>query len=287
MKQLVVGNSFFSDFSDKLYFSVFQKYNSNSLIRFFILCSYSDLWQLSATIVVAMFLIGLIGLFFYFSFQFQEKTLTTNSAKFEEKGYSEDSASSESQEQFEEESSEDSTDSEEAALFSRNIDNFFADLVFDRVLAHIVNQVDAWTFQARFSGSNLIVMCYLRPELYSNLTRPLVGSLVRLEYNYYSFGSKGYGYYIIQVIDSNIKEGAPWRWNYVYAEVIGEDEDRGKRVVYARLLESEEVVLCQVYDYLRDTIIEKDYLVYLEVNERNRTYFIVEIVERCDSGGIP
>ena len=174
-------------------------------------------------------------------------------------------------------SSEDSTDSENGAFW----DNLFRDLVFERVLACIINQVDSCIFQARFCGSDLIVTSYLRPELCSNLTKLVEGSLVRLEYNY-SFGPRVY--YIIQVINSQIKKG-PWIWNTVYAEITGEEyqyEEEDDRILHARLLESGEVVRCKVFDHLRNTMIQKRDLVYLQVNEKNRSYFIIEIVHRYE-----
>jgi len=163
-----------------------------------------------------------------------------------------------------------------------NVNDPFPDL--DRKLAHIVDQLDYRTFQARFCETDSIVTCYLRPELYSNLTRLPTKGLVRLEYN------SGFGprvHYITQVIDSKIKEGSPRAWNTVLAEIIGEDEEMGERILYASL-EPEQVVPCKVFDYLRDAFIRDGDILLLEVNETNRSfYYIVEIIIPYDSLGIP
>lgn len=104
--------------------------------------------------------------------------------------------------------------------------------------------------------------------------------LVRLEYNYVSLV-----YDIIELIDSKLtdskkKEGPPWAWNTVFAEIIGEYEDEDESIFYASL-EPGQVVLCKVFDHLRNTLIQDGDIVYLEVNETDRAFYkIVEIVDR-------
>ena len=177
-------------------------------------------------------------------------------------------------------SSEDSSDSEDVA-FRENVfhemENYYRDLVYDRVLARIVDQVDELTFHARVCDSKLIVPCYLRPELYSNRTGPLVMGVVRLGYNYISRV-----FDIIELIDTEIKEGSPWVWNILVGEIIGEDEEDDERIIYASLEPGQDVpyVLCVLCDHLRDTYIQGGDLVYLEVDETNRAFYkIFEIVE--------
>ena len=69
-------------------------------------------------------------------------------------------------------------------------------------LAYIVDQVDERTFQARFffyCGTDLIVTCYLSHELYYQNIRPLVGDLVKLEYN---SGFRGSVHTIVEILFS-------------------------------------------------------------------------------------
>jgi len=164
--------------------------------------------------------------------------------------------------------------------FMGNAHDPYPDL--DRKLGHIVDQVDDRTFHARFCETDSIVTCYLSHDLFHKNTRPLVGDLVRLEY------SSGFGpriHYIIQVIDSKIKEGSPWVWNIVLAEIKDKYEETDERIFYASL-ESEQVVLCKVNDYLRHAFIRDGDLVLLEVDERNRSFYkIVEILIHYDPLG--
>ena len=162
--------------------------------------------------------------------------------------------------------------------FMENVHDPFPDL--DRKLGHIVDQVDDRTFQARFCETDSIVTCYLSHDLFHKNTRPLVGDLIRLEY------SSGFGprvHYIIQVIDSEIKERSPWVWNIVLAKIVGEDEEMGERIIYVRL-EPEQLVPCKVVSYLLNAYMQDGDLVLVEVNQTNRSFYtIVEILIDYDS----
>ena len=68
-------------------------------------------------------------------------------------------------------------------------------------LAYVVDQIDERTFQARISWTDKIVKCYLSHELFGKNTRPLVGDLIRLEYNSGLRRIKKRVYYIIEVIE--------------------------------------------------------------------------------------
>ena len=178
--------------------------------------------------------------------------------------------------------SEDFTDSQDEYYEDENSESFMDDVYypfrdFDRNLAHIVDQVDDHTFQTRFCETDSIVTCYLSHGLFP---RPLVGGLVRLEYN---SGLRPRVHYIIEVIYSKMKEGSPWVWNTVLAEIIGEYEEMDERILYVRL-EPGQVVPCKMFDHLVDTFIRDGDIVLLEVNETNRSfYYIVEIIDPYDS----
>lgn len=72
-------------------------------------------------------------------------------------------------------------------------------LTYKYNLAYIVDQVDERTFQARFCGIYLIVTCYLSHELYYQNIRPLMGDLVKLEYN---SGLRGGVHTIVEILFS-------------------------------------------------------------------------------------
>jgi len=50
-------------------------------------------------------------------------------------------------------------------------------------LAYVVEQIDERTFQARLCETDSIVKCYLSHKLFYHNIQPLVGDLVKLEYN--------------------------------------------------------------------------------------------------------
>jgi hypothetical protein len=50
-------------------------------------------------------------------------------------------------------------------------------------LAYIVEQIDERNFHARLCETDSIVKCYLSHELFYRNINPLVGDLVKLEYN--------------------------------------------------------------------------------------------------------
>lgn len=166
--------------------------------------------------------------------------------------------------------------------FMKNVHDPFPDL--DRKLGHIVDQVDDRTFQARFCETDSIVTCYLSHDLFHKNIRPVVGDLVRLEY------SSGFGlrmHYIIQVIDSEIEKGSPWVWNILLAEIVGEDDYMGERIIYVRL-EPEQLVPCKVSNYLLNTYMQGGDIVLVEVNQTNRSFYkVLDIFIRYDSLGIP
>jgi hypothetical protein len=108
-----------------------------------------------------------------------------------------------------------------------------------------------------------------------------VGGLVRLEYWENYGGLRSGVHYIIEVINSKIREGPPWVWYIVRAEIVGEDEImyEDERIVYA-MLESEQLVPCKVKDYFVDTFFYPGDIVLLEVNETNRSFYnIFEIMD--------
>ena len=79
-------------------------------------------------------------------------------------------------------------------------------MTFLRNLAYVVDQVDERTFQARLSTTNAIVSCYLSHELFYRNIQPLVGDLVKLEYNFALRRKKKRLHNIIEILFSKQKE---------------------------------------------------------------------------------
>jgi hypothetical protein len=226
--------------------------------------------------ILAILLIGLIVLFFYYELSTEVEQNDKNFASEEEL---KEAKELQMKNNFSEEESQSDYSDCDKYYFMDVVRYPFGD--FDRKLAHIVDQVDDYTFQARFCETDSIVTCYLSDKLLDNNIQPLVGGLVRLEYLEYYTGLRSRIYYIIQVINSKIREGPPWVWYMVRAEIIEEDEEMygDERLLYA-MLESEQLVLCKVKDYFLDTFFYPGDIVLLEVNETNRSfYYIFEIMD--------
>ena len=222
--------------------------------------------------ILAILLIGLIVLFFYYELSTEMEQNDKNFASEEEL---KEAKELQMKNNFSEEESQSDYSDCDKYYFMDVVRYPFGD--FDRKLAHIVDQVDDHTFQTRFCETDSIVTCYLSHGLFP---RPLVGGLVRLEYN---SGLRPRVHYIIEVIYSKMKEGSPWVWNTVLAEIIGEYEEMDERILYVRL-EPGQVVPCKMFDHLVDTFIRDGDIVLLEVNETNRSfYYIVEIIDPYDS----
>ena len=299
IKRVIRNSSRNSSFSKKkkFYYSVivrtcFQKDNYDSLIRFFLLCSYSDFYNYNNYKPVALassgsgigpdtpfdifvpvffIFIGLIAIFYYYE----------NKKKDKDKGETLANHSQEPKAQFEGEELID-PDSEDDDSFRERVfqdmQNFLRDFVFEKPLANVVDvDGDGFTYHARLCETKLIVMCYLRPDL----NKPFVGDLVRIHYNFVSLHYE----IMYKFTGSKKEEGPPWAWYFVVGEIVDEFEYKDEMYFYANLdigqslenVEPQHLVLCKPFDFLKNELIQSGDIVYLEGNRRDRSYKIFYI----------
>ena len=72
--------------------------------------------------------------------------------------------------------------------------------------AYIVNQIHERTFQAQLCKTDSTVSCYLSHELFYRNIQPLVGDLVKLEYNFVLRRAKRRVHNIILIVYSKKKQ---------------------------------------------------------------------------------
>ena len=78
--------------------------------------------------------------------------------------------------------------------------------ITNQAYAYIVEQIDERMFQARLCDTDSIVSCYLSHELFYRNIQPLIGDLVKLEYNFGLRRAKKRVQNIIEILYSKKKE---------------------------------------------------------------------------------
>jgi len=162
----------------------------------------------------------------------------------------------------------------------QEMDNFLRDFVFEKPLANVVDvDGDGLTYHVRICGTQLIVMCYLGPDLY----KPFVGDLVNIHYNY---GSLHYEINNIHKFTDFQKEsGRPWACDFLIGEIVEELECDDEIYFYANLeigqslenVEPQHIVPCKPCAFLKNELIMSGDIVYLEANRRDRSFTIFYI----------
>jgi hypothetical protein len=162
----------------------------------------------------------------------------------------------------------------------QEMDNFLRDFVFDKPVANVVDvDGDGLTYHVRICNTNLIVMCYLGP----GLNKPFVGDLVNIHYNH---GSLHYEInYLHKFTDFQKESGRPWAYDFLIGEIVDELEWDGEIYFYANLeigqslenVEPQHIVPCKPCAFLKNELIMSGDIVYLEANQRDRSFTIFYI----------